>query len=126
MFEAACASCHLKNGAGRDFGPNLATVAAWSAEQMLVNILDPNREVSPNFMLYTVEMKDGRGSAGVITAETESGLTLKRIDGVEETVARGDVSALKATGTSPMPDGLEAAISVEQMADLIAFLRDAP
>jgi len=126
VFEAACASCHLKNGAGRDFGPNLATVAAWSAEQMLVNILDPNREVSPNFMLYTVEMKDGRGSAGVITAETESGLTLKRIDGVEETVARGDVSALKATGTSPMPDGLEAAISVEQMADLIAFLRDAP
>lgn len=126
VFDAACGTCHLKGDAGRDFGPNLATVAAWSAEQMLTNILDPNREVSPNFMLYTVEMKDGRGSAGIITAETESGLTLKRIDGVEETVARADVSALKATGTSPMPDGLEAAISVEQMADLIAFLRDAP
>ncbi|MEQ1858687.1 MAG: PVC-type heme-binding CxxCH protein [Chthoniobacteraceae bacterium] len=126
IYAAACATCHRKGDTGIDLGPNLATVAAWPAEQMLTNILDPNREVSPNFMLYTVELKDGRALAGVITAETETGLTLKRLDGVDETVSRADVATLRATGTSAMPEGLEAAISVEQMADLIAFLRDAP
>lgn len=126
VFDAACAACHRKGDAGREVGPNLATVAAWSAEQLLTNILDPNREVSPNFMLYTVELKDGRALAGIVSAETESGLTLRRLDGIDETVARGDVAALKATGTSAMPEGLETAIPPAQMADLIAFLRDAP
>ncbi len=126
VFDTACANCHRKGDAGRDIGPNLATIAAWSAEQLLTNILDPNREVSPNFMLYTVEMKDGRALAGIIAAETESGLTLKRLDGIEESVGRAEIAELKVTGTSPMPEGLEAAMSAAQMADLIAFLRDAP
>jgi putative membrane-bound dehydrogenase-like protein len=126
VYTAVCSVCHRKGDAGRDFGPNLATVGAWSAEQLLTNILDPNREVSPNFMLYTVQLKDGRALAGIITAETETGLTLKSVDGVEQTIARTEVAALQATGSSPMPEGMEAAISIEQMADLIAFLRDAP
>ena len=126
IFTTACAACHRKGDAGRDIGPNLATIAAWSAEQLLTNILDPNREVSPNFMLYTAELKDGRGLAGIITAETESGLVLKGIDGTEQSLARNDLATLKATGTSPMPEGLEATVSIEQMADLITFLREAP
>lgn len=126
VFDAACAVCHRKGDAGRDVGPNLATVAAWSAEQLLTNILDPNREVSPNFALYTAELKDGRGLAGFVVSETESGLVLKGIDGLEQSFARSDIAALRATGTSPMPEGIEAAITPEQMADLIAFLRDAP
>jgi putative heme-binding domain-containing protein len=126
VFRTICSACHRKGDEGRDFGPNLATVGAWSAEQLLTNILDPNREVAPNFMLYTVELKDGRALAGIIAAETESGVTLKGADGTEQSFARGEISALKSTGSSPMPEGLEAAISMQQMADVIAFLRDAP
>ena len=126
VYAAVCSACHRKGDAGRDFGPNLATVAAWSAEQLLTNILDPNREVSPNFMLYTLELKDGRALAGLISAETETGLVLKTADGAEQSFARSDIASLKATGSSPMPEGLEGAIPPEAMADLIAFLRDAP
>jgi hypothetical protein len=38
-------------------------------------------------------------------------------------VARSELTSLKATGASPMPEGLEAAITPEQMSDLLAFLR---
>ena len=126
IYRTICATCHRKGDEGRDIGPNLATVGAWSAEQLLTNILDPNREVSPNFMLYAVELKDGRSLAGIISAETESGVTLKSIDGTEQSFARGEIASLKATGSSPMPEGLEGAVNAQQMADLIAFLRDAP
>lgn len=126
VYTANCAACHRKGEAGRDIGPNLATVASWSAEQLLTNILDPNREVSPNFMLYTVDLKDGRSLAGLIAAETDSSLSLKGLDGVEMTVARSEVATVKATGTSPMPEGLERVIPPPAMADLLTFLRDVP
>jgi len=126
VYRAICSTCHRKGDEGRDIGPNLATVGAWSPEQLLTNILDPNREVAPNFMLYAVELKDGRSLAGIISAETETGVTLKALDGTEQSFARGEIAVLRATGMSPMPEGLEGAVSMQQMADVIAFLRDAP
>jgi len=44
----------------------------------------------------------------------------------EQSFARSEITSLKATGSSPMPEGLETAVTMQQMADLIAFLRDAP
>lgn len=126
VYRTICSTCHRKGDEGRDIGPNLATVGAWSPEQLLTNILDPNREVAPNFMLYAVELKDGRALAGIIAAETETGVTLKSLDGTEQSFGRSEITTLKATGSSPMPEGLEGAVSMQQMADVIAFLRDAP
>jgi putative membrane-bound dehydrogenase-like protein len=122
VFETACANCHVAGNLGKDIGPNLATVRQWNPEQLLLNILDPNREVSPNFVSYTVETKDGRTLDGIIAEESAASLTLKRGDGVTETVLRRDIASLTGSGLSLMPEGVEAAITVEQMADLIAFL----
>jgi putative membrane-bound dehydrogenase-like protein len=122
VFEAACATCHRVGDLGKDVGPNLATILQWSPEQVLINILDPNREVAPNFVGYTLETKDGRTLDGLIADESASSLTLKRAEGVTETVLRRDITGISGSGLSLMPEGLEAAISVEQMADLIAFL----
>jgi hypothetical protein len=41
---------------------------------------------------------------------------------VEQNVARAEVKSLKSTGMSLMPEGLEAVIGPQQMADLMAFL----
>jgi putative membrane-bound dehydrogenase-like protein len=122
VFETACATCHVAGGLGKDVGPNLATVRAWNPDQLLLNILDPNREVSPNFVSYTVETKDGRTLDGVIAEESAASLTLKRADGATDTVLRRDIATLTGSGLSLMPEGVEAAITVEQMADLLAFL----
>ena len=122
VFETACATCHRAGDLGKDVGPNLATIRQWSPEQMLINILDPNREVAPNFVGYTIETKDGRIIDGLIVAESAASLTLKRAEGVTEMVLRRDIAQLSASGLSLMPEGLETAVSVEQMADLLAFL----
>lgn len=121
-FETACATCHRVGALGKDVGPNLATIRQWNPEQILINILDPNREVAPNFIGYTVETKDGRTLDGIIADENAASLTLKRADGVTETVLRSDIARISGSGLSLMPEGLEATMSVEQMADLIAFL----
>ena len=126
VFETACATCHRAGDLGKDVGPNLATIRQWNADQVLSNILDPNREVAPNFVSYTIETKDGRTLDGIIADESAASVTLKRADDVTETVLRRDIISISGSGLSLMPEGLEAAITVEQMADLIAFLLPPP
>lgn len=122
VYELACMVCHRFQDRGNDVGPNLGTVQGWTPEQLLTNILDPNREVSPNFSLYLFEMHDGRSLSGMIASETATGLTLKRADGGSEDLPRTSIRQMSSSGISLMPEGLEAAISPAQMADLLAYL----
>ncbi|MGH7959935.1 MAG: PVC-type heme-binding CxxCH protein [Opitutaceae bacterium] len=123
LFEAACIACHRASDLGvSELGPNLATIRAWNPEQVLVGILDPNREVAPNYIGYTIETKDGRSIFGIIAEENAASVTLKCADGSTQSVLRRDIAKLTGSGQSLMPEGLEAAISKESMADLIAFL----
>src|SRR5947208_12189262 len=98
VFETACATCHRAGDLGKDVGPNLATIRQWNPEQVLSNILDPNREVAPNFVSYTVETRNGRTLDGIITDESVASVTLKRAEGVTETVFRRDIVPITASG----------------------------
>lgn len=123
VYQTACLVCHKHGNQGNDVGPHLGTIKAWTPEQLLTNILDPNREVSPNFALYVIEMTDGRTLSGIVANESGGNLVLKRADGGQETLLRSEIKSLSSPGISLMPEGLEAAITPQQMADLIEFLR---
>jgi hypothetical protein len=60
-----------------------------------------------------------------VSAETANSVTLKLPDATTRTVLRTEIAALQSQHTSLMPDGLEAAIPQQDMADLIAFLKGA-
>ena len=96
--------CHRKGTEGRDIGPNLATVQAWAPEQILTNILDPNREVSPNFLEYVVRLSDGRVLTGLIAGETDAGLTLRRAQNQEDNILRSEIEEIASSGKSLMPE----------------------
>ena len=92
------------------------------AETILLNILDPNREVNPQYINYTVTMTDGRTTSGLIAAETAGNIVLKRAEGITETIARREIDEITSTGASIMPEGQEKQIDPQAMADLIAYL----
>ena len=89
---------------------------------MLLHVLDPNREVSPNFFEYVVALKNGRVTTGLIAVETPTSITVRRAGGATETFLRGDIDEFTSTGKSIMPEGLESQITLQEMADLLAFL----
>jgi putative heme-binding domain-containing protein len=125
-FKQHCAACHKLGDEGHDVGPSLlAVVPGKSGEDLLTALLDPNREVDPRYLNYQANTADGRVLTGVVTAETSAAVTLRRSDGVEETVRRADLDSLKSTGLSLMPEGLEQTVSKQDVADLLAFLRHA-
>jgi putative heme-binding domain-containing protein len=126
VFEANCVACHRAGELGADVGPNLATVRQWSSEQILTNILDPNREVAPAFTQYVVQMTDGETLSGVVADETGTSFTLKLSGGTTRVLSRQNVKRVAGSPLSLMPENLEAGITPQQMADLIAFLRSEP
>ncbi len=123
-FAKNCAACHLLNGIGHEVGPDLGAIRNKDVDYFIKNILDPSAVVEPRFVNYVIAMKDGRTLSGVIKAETTNNLTLATGGGAAaENLARADIKTIRATSTSLMPDGFEAACTPEQMADLVAFLK---
>ena len=122
VFETICAACHRFKGQGHDIGPPLATVQHRTPENLMVNILDPNREVSPEFIEYLVMTDDGLSTGGVVQSESAASITLRRPGNQEETILRRNIEEMQSTDKSIMPEGLEKQISPQQMADLISYL----
>lgn len=121
--KAACATCHQIGGVGVEVGPPLNDVKIKPDEALLTDILDPNRAVEERWVSQTVEMADGRILSGLVHGEDATAITLRVPGGVTMTLPKAEVKSLSSTGMSLMPLGLEAAITKEEMADLIAFLK---
>lgn len=124
VYRAACATCHQHGDEGVAIGPHLKSVVDHEPEKLLGNILDPNLDIQPGFHAYTAELKNGEQLFGLLASESGSSLTFKLPDGSERILRRKDVATLRSTGISLMPEGLEAVVGPEQMADLIAFLKE--
>lgn len=125
VFENNCSICHQKGGQnGRSFGPDLATIRNRDPEFILADILNPNRSIADGFEIWEVTMRDGSKIGGVIASETSVALTISDAAGNETIVNRKDVAVLKVSEISGMPGGLGYALTVEQMADLITYLKN--
>ena len=124
VFKTSCATCHLLDGIGHDVGPDLAPLRNKGADYFIKNILDPNSAVEPRFVGYEVTLKDGRSLSGIIKSETATAITLVGGSGVTEVLKPAEVETIQASSLSLMPEGLEQAITPQDMADLIAFLRN--
>ena len=124
LFEKNCQTCHSYRGKGARVGPELVSVAGKNKLDLLISILDPARDASPDGMGVIVLTKDGRTLSGLLVQENASMIRLRRAEGLEDEVARSEIEAIRSTGRSLMPEGLEQVLSHQDIADLIGFLRD--
>jgi putative heme-binding domain-containing protein len=122
LFEKHCLACHNVQGRGHRVGPDLSGVSARPAEALLIDLLDPNRQVTPNFVTYTAITQQGQVLSGLIASETASGVTLRRAEGAQDFVLRDQIDQLRATGKSLMPEGIEQSLTAQDIADLLDFL----
>ena len=111
-------------GLGEDVGPDIADTRTKTLEALLFDILVPNAAIDANYVNYVVATKDGRILTGVLTAETAASVTLVRAEKQSDVVLRKDIDEIASTGISLMPEGLEKSINVQEMADLLRFLKD--
>jgi putative membrane-bound dehydrogenase-like protein len=125
IYEERCISCHRAGGEGFALGPDLITVKTTGKEKILVNVIDPNAEVRPEFVGYVVETKDDESLLGLVVNETGTSVTLRQAYGREDIVPRANITSMKSQGQSIMPEGLEAALTPQGMADLLEYISTA-
>jgi putative membrane-bound dehydrogenase-like protein len=124
VFKKTCAVCHRLENEGVEVGPDLlSALRNKSREALLIDILDPSREVDPRYINYVVSTKAGRVFTGMIAAETASSVTLRRAEKAEDTLLRSQIDEIQATAKSVMPEGLEQQLTKQDVADVIAYLQ---
>jgi putative heme-binding domain-containing protein len=123
IVSRLCLGCHSLLGQGQRVGPDLAGANARSPETLLQDILDPNRQIAPDYAAYEIIPKTGDSAVGLIASETAQRLTLRHPGAPDSSWARSEIREIRATGRSLMPEGLEESLNHQDVADLLAFLR---
>lgn len=124
QYLGRCMVCHRAGGEGMELGPDLATVKTKGRDALLVATLDPHKEVAPQYIGYDVTTKDGNAYTGIIARDDASGLVLKIMGGAEVSLPRANIKGSSSSGRSVMPEGLEAGMTVQDMADLLTFIEE--
>jgi len=123
IFDQRCAVCHLPPEGQASNGPDLRAITDRSKEGLFTSILDPNQSIDPSYNAYAATLANGSSLYGRILSENSSHLTLRLLDGTDHQLARRDIKSLTSSKLSLMPEGLEAGLTHQHLADLIRFLQ---
>ena len=118
-----CLTCHAVQGQGNQVSPDLTSVASRAKESLLVDLLDPSRQISTDYLSYTLTTTAGESVSGLIASESAAAVTLRAAGTLDTTVPRAQIAELRADGKSLMPDGLEQGLTVQDVADLLEFVK---
>ena len=121
-----CATCHRVRGEGAGIGPDLSNLVQRDPASVLRDIKEPSASIHPDYVAYTVALRDGDDLTGFVRAQDAEALRVVTGDGKEQRVARGQVKALHPSQVSLMPSGLLDGLKEGQVRDLLTFLRHEP
>ncbi len=122
---AGCFRCHAMDGRGGRIGPDLAATGRTLDRRRLVeSILQPSKEVAPQFVTWQIETNDGRVLSGMLLREAVDGTqTFVDEQGKQFSLHPRDIAERRAMNRSVMPDGLEQLMTVQEFRDLLAYLQ---
>ncbi|MEO6436115.1 MAG: dehydrogenase, partial [Tepidisphaeraceae bacterium] len=121
--RAVCATCHTVRDEGGRVGPDLSVIGAVRGRRDLLEaVAFPSATFARTFEPYVLKTRDGMVEGGIITRETADAIYLTTGPRSEKRFARANIADLRRSEVSVMPQGLDAQLTPEEMADLIAFL----
>jgi putative membrane-bound dehydrogenase-like protein len=125
VFRSTCSKCHRLNGYGSEVGPDLTTVRNQPKQWLLTNILIPSQSIAQDYESYVVETVSGGTFDGVIGPKGQSPttVTLRHEDGKEDVIQRQDIKNMYVTNLSAMPGDMEKQVNLQQMADVIEYVK---
>ena len=94
----------------------------FSRAQLIESILYPSRAVREGYQQIIVETKEGEEVSGALKADTADGVMLVDASGRTNFVARAAIANRRTSTLSLMPEGLHAGLTLNQFADLIAYV----
>ena len=108
-------------------GPDLTTIGKrFLTKEILESIIHPSRVISDQYAAQTVVTVDGLIYTGIVGSGGPGQLIVLQADGTKVPVQEEDVEEMVPARVSAMPEGLLDSLSLEDVTDLISFLKDTP
>ena len=124
--QAACASCHAVAGEGSTFGPDLTNIGEIrSAHDILEAIVYPSASFAREY--ETSELQTAGGAiTGILKESTGNTYVVEVGPGIQRQVGMEEVTQVSLSEVSLMPAGWEDQLTLQELSDLMAFLRSLP
>jgi putative heme-binding domain-containing protein len=121
-----CSNCHRHNGRGNVVGPDLSGLGnRQDRKWLLQSILEPSRQMAPEYQPRTIILKDGRTFTGIrLRSSTKE--AMRDTNGQNRTFDREDIESMVESTVSFMPTGVVNSLTDRELRDLISFLEHNP
>lgn len=124
VFEKAqCVKCHKFGNRGEGVGPDLSGVARrFQKKEILESVLYPSQTISDQYASKTVVTTDGLTYTGIVGASGSDAIVVLQSNAEKQIIANDAVDQIVPNNKSSMPEGLFNNLSLEEIADLFAYL----
>jgi putative heme-binding domain-containing protein len=122
--QGRCSACHTIGGKGANVGPELGHQFERPPAEVYRDIAEPGLWINPDYVAYTVALKDGRVLVGIVRAEGADRVRVTDTDARTTVVRRSEIEEFRPSSTSIMPVGVAGVLGPGSMRDLLAFLTD--
>jgi putative heme-binding domain-containing protein len=123
LFQSTCIQFHTVGTNGGKVGPDLTTAGAqFPRRELAESILFPSKALREGYQAMNVETKDGDLISGLLKGETADELTLVDAAAQLQRIPKSQIASRKLSELSLMPEGLHAAMTTAEFADLLAYL----
>jgi putative heme-binding domain-containing protein len=121
--KVGCTKCHTIDGSAGKAGPDLVALGDKFGRRDIVQaILQPSATIAPGYTTLIVETKAGAEIQGILKQSNAEGIQVMGGDGKLVAIAKDDIKEQRASATSLMPEGLQAALSLDEFSDLVEYL----
>ena len=122
--KAQCAACHKIGYVGGLVGPDLTKIGGIRTDRdLLESIVFPSASFVRSYEPVRVRTTDDRVFSGILKKDAADEIVLVIAADKEERIARADVAEVSPGTVSVMPAGLDQQLTVQELADLVAFLK---
>ena len=122
--KSKCITCHIRGEQGVRLGPDLTRIGAIRSERDLLEaIVYPSASIARYHEIVNVLTDDGRAVSGLLVKETVNKIFLASAAGVMQSVRIKDIEQARYASVSLMPEGLDKVLSSQEIADIVAYLK---
>ena len=122
--KAACSSCHAIGYLGGRIGPDLTKIGGIRSERDLLEaIVFPSASFVRSYEPVFVTTNDGKTYNGLVRKDTPDELVLVMNATQEVSIPRKQIEDVQPSKVSIMPAGLDQQLTLQELADVVAFLR---
>ncbi len=123
--KAQCALCHRLGAEGTSAGPELTNIVRrFSTREIVDSIIHPSNVVPEQYRSMTILTTDGETFSGMATEDNSGSWLILQADGKRVRVENESIEKIKETDVSSMPARLLDGLSMQDVADLMAYLNE--